>query len=51
MSFSPNNKFLTPFSMNTIDVYSTPQCGFCKTLKTKLDAQNMAYTAHDITPE
>jgi len=35
--------------MKTIDIYSTPQCGFCKTLKTKLDEKNISYVSHDVS--
>jgi len=35
--------------MQTIDIYTTPQCGFCKALKAKLDAKNISYTSHDVT--
>ena len=27
----------------TIDIYSTPQCGFCKMLKSYLDEKNISY--------
>lgn len=35
--------------MTTIDIYTTPQCGFCKQLKALLDAAGKRYTAHDVT--
>lgn len=35
--------------MQTIDIYTTPQCGFCKALKAKLDEKNIAYTSRDVT--
>lgn len=35
--------------MQTIDIYTTPQCGFCKALKAKLDGKNTLYTSHDVT--
>ena len=35
--------------MQTIDIYTTPQCGFCKALKTKLDEKNLAYKSHGVT--
>lgn len=35
--------------MPTIDIYTTPQCGFCKQLKSLLDAEGKQYTAHDVT--
>ncbi|PIZ77907.1 hypothetical protein COY06_00085, partial [Candidatus Peregrinibacteria bacterium CG_4_10_14_0_2_um_filter_41_8] len=35
--------------MKTIDIYTTPQCGFCKALKAKLDEKKIAYTSHDVT--
>lgn len=35
--------------MQTIDIYTTPQCGFCKALKAKLDEKNISYASHDIT--
>jgi len=37
--------------MKTIDIYSTPQCGFCKTLKSKLDANSIPYNSYDITQD
>lgn len=33
----------------TIDIYTTPQCGFCRQLKALLDAEDREYTAHDVT--
>lgn len=35
--------------MQTIDIYTTPQCGFCKALKAKLDSKNIPYASHDVT--
>lgn len=35
--------------MQTIDIYTTPQCGFCKALKANLDEKNIGYTSHDVT--
>lgn len=35
--------------MKTIDIYTTPQCPFCKQLKLKLDQKNIAYKSYDIT--
>jgi len=35
--------------MQAIDIYTTPQCGFCKALKAKLDEKKIAYTSHDVT--
>jgi len=35
--------------MKTVDIYTTPQCGFCKALKAKLDEKNIPYTSHDVT--
>lgn len=35
--------------MQTIDIYSTPQCGFCKALKAKLDMAKISYINHDVT--
>lgn len=35
--------------MQTIDIYTTPQCGFCKALKSKLDEKTIPYTSHDVT--
>ena len=35
--------------MQTIDIYTTPQCGFCKALKAKLDEKKIAYSSHDVT--
>lgn len=35
--------------MQTIDIYTTPQCGFCKELKARLDEKNIPYVSHDVT--
>jgi len=35
--------------MRTIDIYTTPQCGFCKQLKTVLQERGIAYIEHDVT--
>lgn len=35
--------------MEPIDIYTTPQCGFCKALKAKLEEKNIAYISHDVT--
>ena len=35
----------------TIDIYTTPQCGFCQQLKKLLEEENMPYTAFDITSD
>ncbi len=35
--------------MQTINIFTTPQCGFCKALKGKLDEKNISYTSHDVT--
>ena len=35
--------------MQNIDIYTTPQCDFCKALKAKLDEKKIAYTSHDVT--
>ncbi len=37
--------------MKTIDIYSTPQCGFCQILKSKLDTENISYNSHDISQD
>lgn len=33
----------------TIDIYTTPQCGFCKQLKAMLQEQRVPYIEHDVT--
>lgn len=33
----------------TIDIYTTPQCGFCKQLKALLKQEGVSYTEHDVT--
>lgn len=33
----------------TIDIYTTPQCGFCKQLKFLLNAEGRTYMTHDVT--
>lgn len=35
--------------MKTIDIYTTPQCGFCKQLKTLLTQEGISYAEHDVT--
>jgi glutaredoxin len=35
--------------MSIIDIYTTPQCGFCKQLKALLDSEGKKYTSHDVT--
>lgn len=35
--------------MPTIDVYTTPTCGFCKMLKAFLSEHHIPYTEHDVT--
>lgn len=34
--------------MLTIDIYTTPTCGFCKTLKEFLAEHNVEYNEHDV---
>lgn len=34
--------------MPTVDIYTTPTCGFCKALKTFLSENNIPFTEHDI---
>jgi len=33
----------------TIDIFTTPQCGFCKQIKALLKEHGLAYTEHDVT--
>lgn len=33
----------------TVDIYTTPQCGFCKQLKMLLQQEGVSYTEHDVT--
>lgn len=33
----------------TIDIYSTPQCGYCKQLKAALTEKRVSFTNHDVT--
>lgn len=33
----------------TIDIYSTPQCGYCKQLKAVLTDKKIPFTNHDVT--
>lgn len=33
----------------TIDIYSTPQCGYCKQLKNVLTGKKIPFTNHDVT--
>lgn len=35
--------------MQTLDVYTTPTCGFCKMLKAFLSEHSIPYTEHDVT--
>lgn len=35
--------------MTTIDIYTTPQCGFCKQLKALLKQEGTPFTEHDVT--
>lgn len=35
--------------MKTIDIFTTPQCGFCKQIKALLKENNLAYSEHDVT--
>lgn len=35
--------------VSTIDIYTTPQCGFCKQIKALLTEKSMVYTEHDVT--
>ena len=39
--------------VKTIEIYSTPTCGFCTMLKSYLDSKAVKYTAYDLaeTPE
>ena len=37
--------------MPTIDIYTTPTCGFCHALKAFLNEREVNYTAHDITAD
>jgi glutaredoxin 3 len=37
--------------MRTIDIYSTPTCPFCRTLKGFLDEKKIAYTDHDVATD
>lgn len=37
------------FSM--IEIYTTPQCGFCKQLKALLIGKNIPFTAYDVTTD
>jgi len=34
--------------MKTIDLYTTPDCGFCQKLKADLDGEEMTYATHDV---
>ncbi|PJA67968.1 NrdH-redoxin [Candidatus Peregrinibacteria bacterium CG_4_9_14_3_um_filter_49_12] len=33
----------------SIDLYTTPTCGYCKQLKAVLQEKKIAYVAHDVT--
>ena len=35
--------------MRTVDLYTTPQCGFCKQLKALLQQEGITYAEHDVT--
>lgn len=35
----------------TIDLYTTSQCGFCTQLKTVLDENNLGYTEHNVSTD
>lgn len=35
--------------MPSIDVYTTPTCGFCKMLKAFLGERHIPFTEHDVT--
>jgi len=35
--------------MSTIDIYTTPHCGFCKQVKAMLKERSILYTEHDVT--
>lgn len=37
--------------MKTIDIYTTPTCGFCKALKQFLKDHQVAYSEHDVTTD
>lgn len=37
--------------MRTIELYTTPQCGFCIQLKATLDEKGIEYTAYDVTTD
>jgi len=37
--------------MNKIEIYTTPQCGFCQQLKQTLKGKNIEYIAHDVTSD
>ncbi len=37
--------------MPTIDIYTTPTCGFCKALKAFLKGGNIQYSEHDVTTD
>ena len=37
--------------MQTIDLYTTPQCGFCTQLKSKMDSEGIVYTMHDVAED
>lgn len=37
--------------MKTVDIYTTPQCPFCKQLKIVLDKKGISYTAHDVASD
>ena len=37
--------------MKTLDVYTTPACGFCKVLKENLGDANISYNEHDVTQD
>ncbi|MBI1812317.1 glutaredoxin family protein [Candidatus Peregrinibacteria bacterium] len=35
--------------MHTFDLYTTPQCGYCKQLKTIMQERKISYSNHDVT--
>jgi len=37
--------------MKTIDIYSTPTCGFCRQLKAFLDEQKLPFTDHNVVED
>lgn len=35
--------------MRTVEIYSTPTCGFCKALKAFLDERKISHVDHDVS--